>query len=359
MSDSSTLPAPSKYLESVHLLRGIAALLVVIHHSIGWYPLPLLGSAMVLLDAHGELGQLGVAVFFVISGFVLPLSLDGDYTARCFPKFLAKRIIRIEPTYVASVVFAAGILFAKTRLAPHGEPWIPDLGQMAAHLLYVIPLTHYQWVNDVYWTLAIEFQYYILIGLLFPVFRWASSRSQFLMGGCVVAFASLVLLADSAPQIGLLRQAPYFAMGLLAFDVFRNPQRFRLALPLSIGLVGLGCWQELKLLHMLVALVSGTLILYWRPMLYSWRWLGTISYSLYVIHYPLTTVINQSAVRVFSGPADWVLYFVPFIGIAFSLAVAWLLYHYVESPTQRLSKVIQYRVKPGGPSEGISKLSIS
>lgn len=343
MQENPTAPAAPKYLESVHLLRGIAAFLVVIHHSIGWYPLPLLDGAFAFLDPHGELGRLGVVVFFVISGFVLPLSLDGNYTARFFPKFLAKRFIRIEPTYLISMIFAAGILFAKTRLAPHGEAWIPDVGQIAAHLLYVIPFTHYQWLNDVYWTLAIEFQYYILIGLLFPVFRYASRRSPFLMGACVIVFASMVLLANAVPQIGLLKQAPYFAMGLLAFDLFRNPQRFHFALVLAIGLVGLGFWQELKLVHLLVALGSGLLIVYWRPVLHSWRWLGTISYSLYVIHYPLTTVINQSAPRIFTGSLSWMLYFVPLVGIFCSLIAAWMLYRFVEGPTQKISKVIQYR----------------
>ena len=335
-------PNGKSHVESVHLLRGIAALLVVLHHSIGWFPLPLITGVWAIMDPHGELGQLGVAVFFVISGFVLPLSLNQDYSIRYFPRFLAKRFVRIEPTYVCSIIFAAVILYAKTRLAPHGVPWIPSVGQLLSHLLYLIPFTHYSWLNAVYWTLAIEFQYYITIGLLFPIFQHYSRKSEYLMGIGVVLFACLIFLSGWIPQIGLLKQAPFFALGLLAFDLFLHPGRIRLGLAVGICIAGIGFWKQLDPVLLVAALVSVPLIIYWRPGRYSWRWLGTISYSLYVIHYPLVTVINQSAPRIFKGSAAGLLYFIPCLGILCSLAAAWLLYKFVEGPTQKLAKSIRY-----------------
>lgn len=324
------------HLESVHLLRGFAALWVAILHAIGWF------GCIGVLDPHNRMGQWGVVVFFVISGFVLPLSLDAQYKLLLFPKFLAKRLIRIEPTYLVSMLVAVIIMVIKTRLAPQGTPWVPDIGQIAAHFMYVIPFTHYTWFNEVYWTLAIEFQYYVVIGLMFPLFRRASQASPWLMGTGVVLFACLTLAAKAAPQIGLLPQAPYFALGLLAYDLYRNPQRWSFALGIGIVLAAIGIWQELEPVQVLLGFAAAVLIVYWRPSLSSWRWLGTISYSLYVIHYPVVIVINQIAHRLFTGSFLWLNYLASVFAILISLGLAWVLYRYVEGPTQRLSKSIKY-----------------
>jgi hypothetical protein len=87
----------SGHIDSVHLMRGIAALLVVVEHIIGRYGYAAFNSLLWFFD---ELGQVGVAGFFVISGIVLPLSLGKSFRWQRFPRFLLRRIVRIEFTYL-------------------------------------------------------------------------------------------------------------------------------------------------------------------------------------------------------------------------------------------------------------------
>src|SRR5580704_9869545 len=86
-------------IDSVQSLRGLAAFAVMFHH--------FTASAF----GHGcpinlvDLGKVGVASFFVISGFVLPYSLSrAEYTSASYPTFLKKRLIRLEPPYLASIL---------------------------------------------------------------------------------------------------------------------------------------------------------------------------------------------------------------------------------------------------------------
>jgi peptidoglycan/LPS O-acetylase OafA/YrhL len=102
-----------------HLLRGLAALLVVVFHqgqlfwarnavasAISFTPplpspvLPAGAAALEWLRAHGNLnlGTVGVGLFFLISGFVIPMALE-RYSAH---GFLVARFFRLYPTYAAS-----------------------------------------------------------------------------------------------------------------------------------------------------------------------------------------------------------------------------------------------------------------
>ena len=155
-------------LNSIHALRGLASLWVCwFHITYGrasyptWEP----------LRATGKNGWLGVEMFFVISGFIIPYVLyKSRYQLGEFKKFALKRFVRLEPPYLASIILIL-LLNYSSSLSPlyKGEPFTINLTQLMYHLGYLIPFSEYHWINDVFWTLAIEFQYYLLLGLLFPL----------------------------------------------------------------------------------------------------------------------------------------------------------------------------------------------
>ena len=143
-------------LQSVQYLRGLAALAVV------WFHFSL-GSADGLIKSSGTFGYLGVIVFFVISGFIVPYSLAGrDYRlVRDGPGFFVRRMLRLEPPYLVAVALPVVLLFAAAA-----TPWfkgtvVPPLWfSVAVHPLYLVPwFEGADWVNIVFWTLAIEFQW--------------------------------------------------------------------------------------------------------------------------------------------------------------------------------------------------------
>src|SRR5260370_32716067 len=155
---------PAQQIFTVEALRGIAALSVTWFHLTNTYPLDWVRHS-------GFYGWLGVEMFFVISGFIIPYSLHrSQYKVAHFPRFLLRRLVRLEPPYLTSIVLILFIWELAAR-APGfgGAPPSYSLGQVFAHFLYVIPLTHYSWLNIVYWTLAYEFVFYILAAFLWPL----------------------------------------------------------------------------------------------------------------------------------------------------------------------------------------------
>jgi peptidoglycan/LPS O-acetylase OafA/YrhL len=327
------------HFESVHLLRGIAAMLVLMAHSFRsfyFWDLPWFDNAIL------NPGQIGVSVFFVISGFVLPLSLQNSYRFQDFPRFLARRFVRIEPTYLASMMVAIAWVWTATRLAPNASPWQFNLSQIGAHLLYLVPFTDYDWVNEVYWTLAIEFQFYLFIGALFTIFRGAANKHLYWVGVLILVFSSATFLSDFCKPIQLVHFAPYFGIGMLAWLVCCYSVPTRLHLFFLSALVFIGYLGGLSFSNLLFGALAFFLILHWKPKKSQWRFFGTISYSLYVIHPPIVALEHVIGLRLVGTPLKPFLFVLPLSTMAVCIGAAWVLYKLVEEPTMRFSKKIKY-----------------
>ncbi|GAA0761709.1 peptidoglycan/LPS O-acetylase OafA/YrhL [Erythromicrobium ramosum] len=175
-------------IDLIDYLRGLAAL------SVAWFHLTN-GSEGWLADT-GRYGFLGVEAFFVISGLVIPYSIlrsFPEYSLRDYPTFILRRMTRLEPPYLVSLLLVLVLTLVAAQLPQFRgttegllDPW-----RIAAHLFYLIPLTGYEWLQPVYWTLAYEFAFYISIGLLFP---WIARKEQAL-GFLALAGACMVLVA--------------------------------------------------------------------------------------------------------------------------------------------------------------------
>ncbi len=93
-----------------------------------------------------------------------------NYELIDFKYFMAKRLVRIEPPYIISIFLVLFLTYANTLIPWYKGPaftidWLNVLG----HIGYLNAFTHWPWLNWAYWTLAIEFQSYIIIALLYPL----------------------------------------------------------------------------------------------------------------------------------------------------------------------------------------------
>ncbi len=146
--------------DGLDVLRGIAALSVVLFHCIGLLPWNVQGTPLVLFGS----GWIGVDLFFMISGYVICGSaLRLQEAPNYAQKFWRARLARIVPLYVVtSLLFV--ILVDATFL--HERPLL----QLLSHLLFIhnwFPETALS-LNGVTWSLGVEMQFYLLAFLCVP-----------------------------------------------------------------------------------------------------------------------------------------------------------------------------------------------
>jgi peptidoglycan/LPS O-acetylase OafA/YrhL len=147
------------------LMRLLAALLVVVSHTF-----PLAGQPALRIWGVEDLGALGVSIFFVISGYLVSASYVRD------PKnYLLKRLLRIEPGLIASLVVTV-VLLAFVTTAPAAQYW-PQAAAYVARNALLYPATYdlpgvFETapmggvVNGVLWTLRLEFSFYLVLLLI-------------------------------------------------------------------------------------------------------------------------------------------------------------------------------------------------
>src|ERR1039458_5348625 len=116
---------------------------------------------------------IGVYIFFAISGFIMPYALyRSNYGLRNFGRFVLKRMVRLDPPYLLAIVFCLLISYLASLHPLSKVPFVFNGQNLALHLLYLCPFFGQDWVTGgggVFWTLGIEFQYYLLLALIFPL----------------------------------------------------------------------------------------------------------------------------------------------------------------------------------------------
>jgi peptidoglycan/LPS O-acetylase OafA/YrhL len=189
---------------SLDALRGLASFAVVIHHWILAFPVQAWVAGLSLAAGQdnaprllpavyffGSLGRPAVMIFFVLSGFVLALSLESKRDT--YQIFLLKRVFRIYPPF-AFAIFLSVCLYFLVRPSPIGElsPWLnnaswderPTPALVGAHLV-MWGKPEVERLNNVMWTLVHEMR----ISLAFPAIFYLVRRNLWpsLAGSAVIA----------------------------------------------------------------------------------------------------------------------------------------------------------------------------
>lgn len=177
-----------KQLYNIQALRGLAAMMVVLHHLA--IPIPFFDANDRSMFHHG---QAGVDIFFIISGFIMAYgALQGPDEPAAF---MRRRLIRIIPLYW----LVTGIVFALTLTAPRLFPLITASWTALAQSLLFIPQPRPP-VLLVAWTLNFEMLFYVIfaMGLV-----W-TGRARFIVP--VATIGALVLIGLTQVSQGYLFQ---------------------------------------------------------------------------------------------------------------------------------------------------------
>ena len=325
----------NKHIPVLDTLRGIAAMSVCLYHFI-CTTINFIDNKTLLTVFDN--GKLDVHMFFIISGFVIPWSMfSSGYTLRSFFRFLFKRFIRLEPPYIASILLALTVLILKNNIPGLGTPEpIPSASRIFLHLGYVIPFVDgYSWINQVYWTLAIEFQYYLSIALLFPLLIHPMAWFRFVFYGAAIAPTF-----TTGPAF-LPHWLPVFLLGILVFLKFSeriSDPEFYIVSAVAFGAI---CYN-IEIASMLVCLFTYCMILMFTNFSNGvTRFFGNISYSIYLIH-PL---VGASLVNYFSHRVDTSTgkLLVVLIGVAATVLSSYIMYLLIERPSKKISSKIKWK----------------
>lgn len=138
-----------KRIEAIHILRGIACGLVVFDHF--FYAPPLI-----------NLGALGVGVFFLVSGFVIPISIEKITPSR----FLVRRCFRLYPIAIVSTLSV--YMFSEFVFPVYIKKDLPEMepGHFLFTVLQVWDLVDSPLFRPIFWTLVIEEKFYWIMALI-------------------------------------------------------------------------------------------------------------------------------------------------------------------------------------------------
>lgn len=334
---------PARILE-LDGLRGFAALIVVIAHFFGEVP----GGV-----TNMQFGWFGVEVFFVLSGFLIGgIILDERGRDGFWRSFYVRRTARIVPIYL-TVLAAIGLMTAAFAWAPQGFPAWTYLTFTQNVYGAFVGGHDALWLQPL-WTLAVEEQFYLLLPLLIvtlprralpwvlltmiavaPLYRLVTmplgqglaylllpGRMDLLASGVLVAWA--VRNLDLKPFLMGLRIAPipllmacpviYLTQGLDVFGVWGQ------------GLVAAAVGSFIAALMLGAPEGRGFLNL---PVM---RFLGLISYGLYLIHQPVNVALHGLAFG--QGPAlgTAAQLAVTIVAFALSILLAWGSWFLLEKP---------------------------
>lgn len=321
----------SSRFRELDAFRGLAALAVLVFHYTARYD-NLYGHPALVPDFR--LGEYGVQLFFIISGFVIFMSLERTGSAR---DFIVSRASRLYPVYWAAVLltFVVTTLFGLPGLESHWWEALVNLSMVQR----LVGVPH---VDDVYWTLTVELAFYTLMWLALVSgqlkrIEWLGGLWLLLMAAYAVTEQILeVALPGAVTNFLLLEHGNLFFAGIL-FYRFHKGTASRYA-PVLLG----ACLavQFLVTTPTVGLIVSGFFVLFFLflkgllkflalpPLLF----LGSISYSLYVLHQNIGYVVMRELYALeFILPA-WVILGAPLI---LSIVLAAVFTFCIERPALR------------------------
>lgn len=352
--------------DELDAVRGLAALVVVANHAFNLVPGDNWNHWLVQWTPLGRLisGDVAVAVFFVLSGFVLSIPLVRAQPTAYGP-FLIRRFFRIYPPFAVAVLIAAALAAwlasPQAGLAIDESEWIaPVTWSLLLQHLVMIGVGHESVsLNMPMWTLIQELR----VALVLPVLVFFIGR----FGVCSLA-ATIVLagIASKVPGfhsafgdtvIGSFALTVYcawfFALGSFLY-INRNalialvrlvPFRWHAALVLALAFYPralVGSYLVSQTIFALFASYVIVLCIAFPERLGSLRhtglqWLGRVSYSLYLVHQPVMLALKYAFF-----PALPLIVIIP-ASVALSLLAAEIFHRLVEVPSMRLGHHLSAR----------------
>ena len=280
-----------KRISELDALRGIAAVYVVLFHFslIAGYDIPFLKA-----------GSTGVDLFFLISGYVILMTLEKTNTSY---EFIVSRLSRLYPSYITMFLLTLVVIFTFTR------PLFPSGQTILSNLTMLQPFFKAPYIDDSYWTLTVEMEFYILMLLIFMAgwlqkIEFTGAILLFLIFSFhwigIYFFSGAKIYNSPRVFFPLLDHFHLFFSGILFYKL-KNAGKNKYSCHILIGIcffISLFLCDKTGRAHFFINRTSYTIsIIFYFLAFYLFvfdklsflkgsifSWLGTISYCLYLVH---------------------------------------------------------------------------
>lgn len=331
--ESSKANSPIR-LEYIDSIRGIAAISVVIAH----FMVPTYGYNNFIFSHILDIGKIGVVLFFIISGFIIPFSFkreNGGVAA-----FFISRFFRLYPGYWFSLLLYLGVSYTLGKEFP--------IKQIVANITMIQTAMGIKDIVGVYWTLFIELVFYALCVVSFifgmlnkPVFNFASS---------LLMLTVALIMGVARYKLGIaLPVALPLALSLMAFGgVWRtylldgdNRAKYLARYYICIFSIVIPCVSFFSYGsepgHTLRYTITYYLSMFFFVILTTrfkirnakMVFMGVISYSVYLIHPSLLIVYEYYL----SDASNNMKYLFGIVGVILTIPASYYSYRFVELPS--------------------------
>lgn len=341
----SSVKAKNDRLYSIDLIRFIAAIYVVFYHygfrgfakdnmSILEFP---------PLESFSKYGYLGVDLFFIISGFVIIMSVkNSDLIDFCISRFT-----RLYPAFWVCVILTAvvSVFFG-------GAIYQVSLPQVLFNLTMFNGFFGVEHVDGVYWSLVVELQFYFLIAVLL-FFKKLKHIKVFGYVLLAISILQLFLPFAEAPRfiqviyyVTFARWNPYFIAGMFFYFIWSEKEIIKNLIPIIIAYIVAIIYAVQNLEYkataynhsfsqtVVISLITSFFVLIFLISINKlsvlnkkkFLYMGILTYPLYLIHQNVGFIIfNNLGVKV----NKWLLFFSVFI---LMLIVSYVINKYIEKP---------------------------
>jgi peptidoglycan/LPS O-acetylase OafA/YrhL len=302
MSSNSRIPC-------IDALKAVACLFIVSHHLAFYGPMSEIARPLIpnLIDWMYQNGRLAVQVFFVTAGFLLAGKLAPDGAVRLEQPLQAvkQRFLRLAVPYwlalIAAIICAATVIGTLTH---YEVPTFPSTPQLLANIFLLQDLLHEEALSAGVWYVAIDFQLFTFTTIILWLCGLAVRRHAKLALLPVLSVLAMCVLSlfifnrnDAWDNTWLYFFGSY-GLGILGYWAAKR-QRGLLWLALLAGIVAIALLVEFR---SRIALAGSIMLLLGLARRYPaigqrsvgnvLSYLGRISYSIFLIHYPLCLLVN-------------------------------------------------------------------
>lgn len=342
----------------VDLLRVIACISVCLFHFCNMK----LDNTQTYLSSESKLLMFSNMIwyfmfsFFIISSYILFFSLANDqYHLKQYSKFILKRFLRIYPPFLFSVIFFILVQFLFT-LNPHyqGATFQMEWSKLISNLFFCPSLFGHQWYNPIYWTLAIEFQFYFVLGLVFPILNSEKFNNSFFFEIIALIIVYLTIYYDSTiynlNKQTILSFWDLFYLGFILYRYKSNKINLNKALVILVLLlfaIFLHYYQSENYMIFYISIIVILVILFVKQIPKMISNMSDISYSFYLTHgftgglflYFTRNMFNDDLIRIS----------MVFVALFISILGTFPFYKFIEKPWQKRSQKLRLNVLNNTP----------